>query len=104
MALQVRIDLPTGLSAREAYIRVRRFSIMHPISGLPSVDITFDVFLDFASKAAGRVPLVSESIQVFSGEAGFSAFASKDVSLADLVSACYGHLKSLARFSGAVDV
>jgi len=46
----------------------------------------------------------AESIQIFSGEAGFSAFASKDVSLADLVSACYGHLKSLARFAGAVDV
>ena len=100
MALAKAIELPTGLSASSAYVKIKEARAWKASDGQGYVMVVVEVWKDAEAKTAGKAKLVVPGYDQFK----FAVDVSANVGAVSLMGLAYGMLKSLPAFERAQDV
>lgn len=125
MALQINIEHSTGAVFDSAYVRISGVEYCDPVTNErspyypdnagASMRISYEIYVDDASRQAGKKPAESKSFVVSSKVPVESKILSDNLVFSEYftltvldkcnpIKAAYGYLKTLIQFAGAKDV
>lgn len=105
MALQKQINLNSGVSLTDAYIKISSFEFSNKANDVSYVRLEVNIFKDKSARDDGR-PEVTKFVHKIDNPA-FTEYFSLSIlnqENVNMISQAYNYLKTMAVYSGALDI